>query len=341
MKMFAGFPVVLFAATSLAANSQSVKTNDLQNNTIFSGNSVVTEDGKIQGRIDLYKTFVNDSANSALNFVGLNNANIFFAKSLGENAKVQINTQYGPLNIVGSPIMANNLNIVEAFVTYKKNNVQAKVGKFYSSFGSFNPFRADKSLSEEQLSKLNNNAAEVTYVFDPKSYTKVWFVKPNSNAKEYLGAKVGHQFQKGAAKVSTEVSLLNDAREIFLAPAGVTLNKANAYQGQVVVNYGAVQLTGKVLRSNDLIVGQTKSPMISGLTVVYDTVFSGHNAKLIAEYEKASNLSALKLADKRVALFVKAPIDNKLNLVAGVSERKFQADNRKLRTSSIGLEATL
>lgn len=333
MKMIAGLSVVIAATSLLAEPNKTVENNS----DVFNGNSYVSADEKIHGNLDLYTTSVNDSTNNAENFTGLNNLNIFIARNLGTNAKVQFNTRYGQINVVNG-VAEDAFKVAEAFVTYAVNNAQVKVGKFFSAFGSFNPYKADKTLIEERLSSLNNNAAEFAYAVKPNAYVKVWAVKPTTDAvKDYYGAKLGYSFPAQSAKVTTDISLLNDAREMFVAPQNITLNKGNAVQGQVAVNYGAFEVSGKVLRASKLV--DNINPVIKGLSVSYDTVFSGHKAKLIAEYERASNVQNLDIPSKRVAVFVKTPIDANIDLVAGVSERT--TDATKLRVSSIGLKATI
>lgn len=338
MKMIAGFSVVLAATAMQAAAPQQPVENF---SSVFNGNSYVSADDKIHGNIDLFKTFAHDSNNTALNFIGLSNANIFVGHKLGENAKIQFNTQYGPINVVDPAASADNtFKVTEAFVTYAVKNVQVKLGQFFSAFGDFNPYRADKSLTEARLSKLNNNAAEIAYAINPSSYAKVWAVKPSSDAsKEYFGGKVGYKFAAKGANVAADFSMLNDAREMFEAPATVVLDKGNAFQGQVSVNYGQLTVAGKMLRAPKLISGQTETPVIKGITVAYDTPFSGHPVKLTAEWEKAKNMSALELPSKRLGLFASTPLDKKVSIIVGTSERTI--DTRKLRTTSFGLKATL
>lgn len=350
MKIIAGLSVFI-AATSLLADTnvkkhskKHYKHHCIKVPAAFEGNSYNSKNQKVHGKLDLYKTFAHDSNKTAANFIGLSNANLFLAKKLGKNARVQINTQYGPVSVVDTFTGSNNFQIKEAFVAYLNNaaNMQVKMGKFFSSFGSFNPYRADKSLVEERLSNLNNNSAEVAYMITPASYVKVWTVKPNTSAvKDYYGSKLGYSFEKSGVKVAADVSMLNDAREMFQAPATVTLAKHNAYQGQVAVVYGPVEVTGKVLRAPKLIDGQTETPAIKGLSVAYNAVFAGHKAQLLGEFEKASNMDKLENSYKRVAFFVKTPIDRKLSLVTGVSERSFKENSRKLRTTSIGVEANI
>lgn len=345
MKIIAGLSVLIAATSMLADTTQTNKSECSKSPAAFAGNSYNSKDQKFHGKIDLYKTFAHDSENTAKNFIGLSNANIFVGRSLGANTKVQLNTQYGPVNIVDpANSVDHNFKVTEAFVTYVNDakNTQFKAGKFFSSFGSFDPYRADKSLMEERLSNLNNNAAEATYIINPDSYVKVWAVKPSAaNIKDYYGAKLGYAFSKDAVKVIADISMLNDAREIFSTTQPVTLAKDNVYQGQVAVIYGPLTVTGKLLRAPKLIDGQTETPAMKGISIVYDTEFSGHKAMLIGEYEKTSHLDQLLNANKRVAFFVKTPIDSKLSLVTGVSEKSFQANARKLRTTSVGIEANI
>ena len=335
MKMIAGLSVVIAATSLLAETNKTVENYS----NVFNGNSYVSADEKIHGNLDLYKTFVHDSADTAQTFIGLNNANIFLARKLGTHAKVQFNTNYGPINVVDNePTSDNTFKVAEAFVTYAIHNAQIKVGKFFTAFGSYNPYNADKTLIEARNSNLNNNAAELAYAIQPNAYFKVWAVKPAlDTVKEYYGAKLGYSFDAKSAKVAADVSLLNDAREMFEAPQNITLKKGNALQGQVSVNYGPIVVAGKVLRASKLV--NNTSPIIKGMSIAYDTVFSGHSAQLVAQYERANNVQDLEIASKRVGLFINTPVDKNINLVAGVSERTIAA--RKLRTTSIGLKATI
>lgn len=348
MKIIAGLSVIIAATSTLAdtnVQKHMKKKSCHKTPAVFAGNSYNSMDQKFHGKIDLFKTFAHDSENKASNFIGLSNANIFINKRLGKNANVQINTQYGPISVVDTVNAASNqFQVTEAFVTYLNDarNTQFKVGKFFTAFATYNPYKADKTLAEERLSNLNNNAAELAYVINPASYVKVWAVKPNASAiKDYYGAKIGYSFVKNAVKVAADISMLNDAREMFQAPNGVTLSKNNAYNGQVVVSYGPASMTAKILKAPKLIDGVTKTPEIKGVALAYDLVVAGHNAKVIGEFEKTSNMDKLENANKRVAFMVKTPIDKKLTLVTGVSERSFLANARKLRTTSIGIEANI
>lgn len=335
MRIIAGALIVFATSTLLATNNAPTKTN-----SAFAGNSISTVDGKMSGTLSFFKTFVNDSQSTASEFTGLNNANFFYAKDLGSNAKVQINSQYGPISVVDPKAQTdNNLKLTEVFVTYSNaaKDMQVKVGKFFSSFGSYNPYRADKTLIEEQLSNLNNNSAEVSYLASPNLYLKVWGTKP-SQTNEYYGAKLGYSFNKAGVNIRPDVSYINDARALFANNAAVV--KSKAYQAQIIACYGPVEVAGKVLRAPNLIQGQVATPSMYGLTAKYDTNFSGKDAQIIVEYERFKNTNPVNAADKRVAIFLSTKLDSKLEMIGGVSERTFN-NNRNIRTSSLGLQANI
>ena len=361
MKMIAGFSVVLAATSLVASNHKPVENYD----NVFNGNSTVFADGKFHGSLDFYKTFVNDEAAAAAsNFIGLSNANIFYGKKLGNKVNAQLNVHWGEIDVVhvASPEAWGDFIVAEAFLTYRvMPNAQIKVGQFLSSFGSYDVYTADKNLIDQRISfSANNNSAELAYALNPNTYVKVWASHPHDLSlapaevrDEFYGAKIGHTFNSKDVKVVTDLSMVNDARQMFEYNGDVNtdIKKSNAYLAQVAVNYGAVEVKARLLRFPKLLTlatdpNETITPEYKGLSFAYNTVLSGHKAQLLAEYDKAKDIDDAAIEygkySKRLGLFLTTPVDKNVNLVLGVSERT--SDNaalKKQRTTSIGLKASM
>lgn len=356
MKMIAGFSVVLAATSLVASNHKPVENYD----NVFNGNSTVFADGKFHGSLDLYKTFINDEASAtASNLIGLSNANIFYGKKLGSKVNAQLNVHWGQVDVVhvDSPEAWSNFIIAEAFLTYRAMpNAQIKVGQFLSPFGSYDAYIADKNLIDQRITYFSNSA-ELAYALNPNTYVKVWAshphdvdgLAPNEVRDEFYGAKIGHTFNSKDVKVVTDLSMVNDARQMFEYDGNknAAVDKSNAYLAQVAVNYGAVEVKARLLRFPKLLAADaTKTPEYKGLSFAYNTVLSGHKAQLLAEYDKAKDIDTAGITygkySKRLGLFLTTPVDKNVNLVLGVSERT--SDDvalAKQRTTSIGLKASM